>query len=241
LAATLRRLGKNEVFKTVVAVALIPILVISFWVGLPVALNTEMFPVFTVISGSMCIPPEQCDRFADTFERTLHVGDLIVIQGVDARDLKTDYPNSDIIVFRNPQLAVNDPSANIVHRIVDVVEKDGTLYFHTKGDGNGYPNVWPETPKSKDPWSSTSEDPNSTYDNAISQDYVYGKVVMRIPWVGSLAMLSQQFRIIPIILVILIILLVTFEFILPLIKKKNNPKQTVMEEPNIIEDSAVTQ
>jgi len=214
-------------------IVLIPILLTVFWFGLPVALNTEMFPVFTVTSGSMCIPPS-CDLFSHAFERTLHRGDLIVIQGVNAEDLKTNYPNSDIIVFRNPIRAVDDPEANIVHRIVDVVEVDGKLYFHTKGDGNGYPNVWPQTPKQGiDPWYSTSEDPNSTYESAISEDYVYGKVVLRIPWVGSLALLSQQYSVIPIILIMLIMLIIIFEFVLPAIKKKRKtvPTQMPIEEP----------
>jgi len=225
LATTLKRLLRNEVFKTVVVVGLIPILVASFWFGLPRVLNTEMFPVFTVISGSMCIPSGECAPFSHAFERTLHIGDLLVIQGVDAKYLKTDYPNSDIIVFRNPQIAVNDPHANIVHRIIDVVEVNGTLYFHTKGDGNNYPNVWPQTPttNNRDKWHSAADDPNSTYDGAISQDYVYGKVVMRIPWIGLLAMQFQKNSIIPAIIGVIIILFIIYTFILPLIKKKSAP------------------
>lgn len=231
---TLQRLWKNENFKTIIVIAIIPIILSGFWFGLPKALNTEMFPVFTVISESMCIPPS-CNVFSDAFERTLHVGDLIIIQGVDVKDLKTDYPNSDIIVFRDPTKAVDDPNANIVHRIVDVVEVGGKLYFHTKGDGNGYPNVWPQTPtQGIDPWRSTAEDPTSTYDGAISQDYVYGKVVMRIPWIGSMAILSQRFSIIPIILVLLIIFIVIFEFVLPLIKKRRNVStQDSTKEPPV--------
>jgi len=224
LATTLRRLWKNEYFKTAITIALIPILVGGFWFGLQAALNTEIFPLFTVTSNSMCIPPGACDTFSHTFERTLHVGDLLVIQGVNAENLQTDYPNSDIIVFRDPSKAVDDPSANIVHRIVDTVEVDGKLYFYTKGDGNGYPNVWPQTPTgSIDSWRDSEEDPTSTYDGAISEDYVYGKVVMRVPWVGSLALLSQQFSVIPIILVLIIIVLVILEFVLPLIRKKASP------------------
>jgi len=139
-----RKLWKKDVFRTVITLALIPIIIVGFWVTLPKALNTDIFPFFVVISGSMCIPSGNCESsgfFSHTFEKTLHVGDLIIIKGVDAKDLKTDYPNSDIIVFRNPERAVNDPKANIVHRIIDVVEVDGKLYFHTKGDGNNYPNV----------------------------------------------------------------------------------------------------
>jgi signal peptidase I len=236
LAVTLRRLWKNDTFRTVITIALIPILVAGFWFGLPIALNTQTFPVFTVISGSMCIPPGQCNTFADTFERTLHVGDLIIIQGVDAKDLKTDYPNSDIIVFRNPQLPKNDARANIVHRIIDAVEVNGTLYFHTKGDGNGYPNVWPQTPaQSIDSWHSTTEDVTSTYEGAISQDYVYGKVVMRIPWIGSIAMQSQKNSIIPIVLGIIIVLLIIFEFVLPLIKKKRSTPTAIEKTTNLNE------
>jgi signal peptidase I len=223
LATTLKKLWEKDVFRTVVTLALIPVIIIGFWFALPRALNTEKFPLFVVVSGSMCIPEEDCKNrgiFSDTFERTLHVGDLIIIQGVDAKKLKTDYPNSDIIVFRDPRLPKNDPHANIVHRIIDVVEVNGTLYFHTKGDGNGYPNVWPETPKSRDPWSSTLEDLNSTYDNAISQNYVYGKVLMRIPWIGAVAMQSQKNSAIPVILGIIIVLLIIFEFVLPLVNKR---------------------
>jgi signal peptidase I len=220
MATTLKPIWKNDVFKTIVTLALIPIIIIGFWAALPRALNTEVFPLFVVISPSMCIPHEDCSIFSHTFERTLHVGDLIIIQGVDAKDLKTDYPNSDIIVFHDPIKAIDDPKANIVHRIIDVVEVDGKLYFHTKGDGNNYPNVWPQEPHSKDHWHSSVDDPTSTYDFAISEDYIYGKVVMRIPWVGSIAMESQKNMAIPIILGVIIALIVIFEFVLPLIKKK---------------------
>jgi signal peptidase I len=208
LPTALKRLWKNEYFKTVVTIALIPLLVAGFWFGLQAVLKTEIFPLFTVTSGSMCIPNEPCDMFAHTFERTLHVGDLLIIQGVDAKELKTDYPNSDVIVYRNPELPADDPKANIVHRIVRYEDVDGTRYFWTKGDGNGYPNVWPNPAQSTDPWS------------PISEDYVYGKVVLRIPWSGSLALLAHQFSVIPIILVLIIILLVVLEFVLPTIRKK---------------------
>ncbi|MGD6809188.1 MAG: signal peptidase I [Candidatus Bathyarchaeia archaeon] len=197
------------ILKTAITIALIPILVAGFWFGLQAGLNTKIFPLFAVTSESMCIPPGECDPIAHTFERTLHVGDLLVIQGVDPKELKTDYPNSDIIIYQNPELPANNPKANIVHRIVKYEDINGTRYFWTKGDGNGYPNVWPQTPTSSiDPWS------------PISEDYVYGKVIMRIPWIGSLALLSQQYTVIPIILVLIIIVIVMLEFVLPLIKKK---------------------
>jgi signal peptidase I len=237
----------SAVFWTVITLALSPIIIVGVWFSLPKALNTEMFPLFVVVSPSMCIPKEDCSIFSHTFERTLHVGDLLVIQGVDAKDLKTDYPDSDIIVFRNPARAVNDAKANIVHRITDVVEVNGKLYFHTKGDGNGYPNVWPQEPQSVDPWySNPNEDPYSTYDSAISEDYVYGKVVMRVPWIGAVAIKSQEYSIIPVILGVIIVLLILFEFMLPLIKKRvAQSKESVVvdvieEQPSQDDNSLIT-
>jgi signal peptidase I len=212
LASTLRRLWKNEYFKTALTIALIPLLVAGFWFGLQAALNTRIFPLFAVTSGSMCIPYDgACNGWSHPFDRTLHKGDLLIIQGVDPKDLRTDYPNSDIIVYQNPNLPANDPDANIVHRIVRYEDINGTRYFWTKGDGNDAPDVWPNPAEFTDPWS------------PIPQDHVYGKVIMRVPWVGLLALGSQQYTIIPIILAVIIVLLIIIEFVLPLLKKKTNP------------------
>ncbi len=224
MTANLRSLWKNEYFKTAVTIALIPLLVAGFWFGLQLALNTRIFPLFTVTSNSMCIPPGPCDGLSHPFERTIHIGDLLVIQGVDAKSLNANYPNSDIIVFQKPNMDPNDPEANVVHRIASSVEVNGTLYFYTKGDGNGYPNVWPNpiTTGVDPPWMPDPSNPSSVYDGAISEDYVYGKVIMRIPWVGSLSLLAQTYTFIPIVLVIIIIILVMFEFVLPLLKQNKN-------------------
>ncbi len=214
MPSNLRRLWKKEYFKTAIAIALIPLIVAGFWFGLQAALNTRIFPLFAVTSGSMCIPYDgACNGWSHPFDSTLHKGDLLIIQGVDPKELKTDYPNSDIIVYQNPNLPANDPQANIVHRIVKYEDINGTRYFWTKGDGNNYPDVWPNPAKYTDPWS------------PISEDYVYGKVVMRIPWVGLLALMSQQYAVIPIILVLISIILIVWEFVLPIIKKKTPTPQ----------------
>ncbi len=227
MALTLKRLWRNEYFKTAVTIALIPLLVAGFWFGLQLALNTRIFPLFTVTSNSMCIPPGACDGLSHPFERTIHIGDLLIIQGVNAKDLNTNYPESDIIVFQKPDMDPSDPDANVVHRIASSVEVNGTLYFYTKGDGNGYPNVWPNPiTTSVDTWMPDPANPSSTYDGAISEDYVYGKVIMRIPWVGSLSLLAQTYTFIPIVLVIIIIILVMVEFVLPLLKTKTEQKPT---------------
>ena len=83
-----------------------------------------------------------CDGWTHPFEQTLHVGDIIIIQRVNAEDLNANYPNSDIIVYQNPSLQNNLDATPIVHRIVEKYQDvNGTWYFQTKGDGNGV--HWP--------------------------------------------------------------------------------------------------
>ena len=138
-----KRVWNKDYFKTVVAIALIVAIVLSFLFGLQFALHTPD-PALTVESGSMSIPYDAYDNFWDSvahpFDRTLSIGDIIIVQGVNPADLNANYPNSDIIIYRNP----SDPDTLIVHRIVSKQEINGTWYFQTKGDGNGQ--QWPATP-----------------------------------------------------------------------------------------------
>jgi hypothetical protein len=101
-----------------------------------------------------------------------------------------------------------------VHRIVAVNNINGTLYFQTKGDGNG--DQWPTVP------TSYQYDSNIFYHNGIGvpQDLVEGKVVMRIPYFGwATLFLRNNTWGLPLIVGI-ILLLVVLEFIIPLIRKE---------------------
>ena len=83
----------------------------------------------------MCVQYDgACDGWSHPLDQTLHVGDIIIIQQINPADLNANYPNSDIIVYENPQAQSATP---IVHRIVAKYELNGTIYFETKGDGNG--------------------------------------------------------------------------------------------------------
>jgi hypothetical protein len=230
----MKKLWKNEYVQTVAVVAVIVGLVFGFWYGSQFVLNTKIPPALAVISGSMCIPYDgACDGWSHPFDRTLHINDIIIIQGVDPATLKTDYPNSDIIVFHRPDLPESDPESKIVHRIVGSVEVNGKLYFYTKGDGNPI-YKWPGTPEPTDNWYPSATDPTSTYNGAISEDYVYGKVIMRIPWLGWIAIQIQNSGVnnnfaLTGIIIVLIILLILVEFVWPLIKRKPEPKPTSNE------------
>ena len=206
LTATLKKLWRNEYFQTAVVIGLIALAVLGFWYGSQAVLNTP-YPALAVVSGSMCIPYNgRCDGWGHPFERTLHIGDLIIVQGVAPAELNANYPNSDIIVFHEP----SDPTEFIVHRIISKQEINGTLYFRTKGDGNG--KSWPSTPESGiDEWSG--------YPNGVPQNLVVGKVIMRIPWVGHLVLFMRNSFGIPLVIGI-ILLVVIVEFLIPLFQQK---------------------
>jgi signal peptidase I len=227
--SVLTKIRRNEYFKSALLIGIIIAVVLGFFFGLQLALGTSV-PVRVVESGSMCIPYDgACDGWTHPFAHTLHVGDIIVIQKVNPADLIGNYPNSDIIVYENP----TDPTSTpIVHRIVQIQNINGTLYFQTKGDGNSA-TKWPKTPgvgeyDSNQLWSTGQGGP---------QDLVIGKVVMRIPYFGWITLfLRGNSWGLPVIIG-LILLLVVLEFIVPIVRgKKGEPQQETKNENAPVED-----
>ena len=193
------KIWENEYVKTAIMVILLVAVVFGFWYGSQLVLNTE-YPALAVASGSMCkVEHMYCDGWSHPFSQTLHVGDLIIVQGVDADSIKGTYPHSDIIVFHKP----GNLGELIVHRVVAKEEKNGVTCFWTKGDGNGR-HKWPETPD------------RSEYDSwgCVSEELVIGKVILRIPWIGHIALFLHNSSGI-FIIIILIVILVIVEFVIP--------------------------
>lgn len=185
MASTLRRLWKNEYFKTAIAVLLIAIGVFGFWFGAETVLGTSD-PALAVASGSMClVQPNRCDGWSHPFERTLHKGDLIIIQGVSLESIYAHPENGDIVVYRR-----ESDNELIVHRAVGKQMIGNEMFLITKGDANG-----PE-------------------DAPVPSGNVMGRVVLRIPWVGWLALFMRDSSAVYII-VIIIILLIIVEFAIP--------------------------
>ncbi len=224
--SALKRAWKNNYFKAVVAIVLIVAIVLGFLFGLQLALNTSN-PVLTVESGSMSIPYDSADNFwlsiTHPFDRTLSIGDIIIIQGVNPADLNANYPNSNIIVYRDP----SDPSTLIVHRIVSKQEINGTWYFQTKGDGNGQ--QWPAIP-SPDQYDGHTIWYNAQYSNTgIPQNYVVGKVIMRIPWFGCITIfMRDNYWGLPLVIA-LIMLLIVIEFVVPILREKKSEQQNPIQ------------
>jgi hypothetical protein len=209
--------------KTLIAIGLVIVVVLGGYFVLGLALGTDT-PIRVVESGSMCTMVGGCDGFSDVFTQTLHIGDLIVIQRLDnVQDYNVNYPNSDIIVYQNPELAANLGTTPIVHRIVARYEVNGTYYFQTKGDGNG--NHWPAN------ITSTEYDSSTLWNTGrgVTEEQILGRVVMRVPYVGWITLLMRNtYWALPIVIAVIMILVIA-EFVLPAIKPKP-AKQTATEK-----------
>ena len=173
----LKKLWKNDYFKTVIAIALIVGIVLGFFFGLQLGLHTS-YPLLTVESGSMSIPYDGNDNFwasiTRPFDRTLSIGDIIVVQGINTKDLNTNYPNSDIIVFHSPI-----DGELIVHRIISSETVNGVTYYLTKGDGNGYPDTWPNNANSRNRSVGQQQSTRSTSKlSSWQSDYAHSMVWM---------------------------------------------------------------
>jgi signal peptidase I len=227
------RIRRNEYFKSAIVIALIVAVVLGLFFGLQLVLGTGV-PVRVVESGSMCVPYDSaCDGWSHPFDHTLHVGDIIVIQQVNPTDLNANYPNSDIIVYENP---TNPTATPIVHRIVEKYESNGTLYFQTKGDGNGQ--KWPQIPSPAEYDSQTLWSNNG---QGVPQNLVIGKVVMRIPYFGWITLFLRNNPWGLPVVIGLILLLVVLEFILPLVKsKKGKPDEETKSKGSEDEHPATT-
>jgi len=226
----LKKMRRSNYFKTIVAIVLIIAIILGVFLGLQLGLHTS-YPMLTVESGSMSIPYGSLEgktwqgfwlSITHPFNRTLSVGDIIIVQGVNAKDLNTDYPHSDIIVFHSPITG-----ELIVHRIISSETVSGVTYYQTKGDGNGNP--WPQPTvlgQGTDPWD---------YNNppGVPQNLIVGKVIMRIPWFGWITLFMRSNSLgLPIVIGI-ILLLVILEFVIPIIRggDKRSKEQNNMQSP----------
>ena len=227
-----KNLWKKDSFQAIISAVLIVALIFGFVYGSQLALNTNIPPVLAITSRDMCIPQggEPRDGWSHPFDRTMQMGDIVVISGVPAKDLRSIYPESDIIVFHNPE----NPDELIIHRITATTRIDGKTYFFTKGDGSNAQSAWPAVPEpfEYDPWNSRN---SSIPQGAVSEDLVVGKVVLRIPWVGNAAIfihetfgVANSYLIVAVTAVTVVLFLVV-EFGVPLLKRI---QRTVQQQSN---------
>jgi signal peptidase len=65
----------------------------------------------------------------ESMEPTIQSGDLIICRNTAAENVN----ENDIISFYDP---ASNSSSIITHRVVQVIQKDGNIFFETKGDNN---------------------------------------------------------------------------------------------------------
>ena len=114
----IKKLWRNEYFKTAISILLVILLFLIFWYGSIAYFNTES-PYLVVSSGSM--------------RPTLEVGDLIIVKWVPPSQLHDSPLNGDIIVYES------DEGDLRVHRLIKIVPSDGGFLLTTKGDANDKP------------------------------------------------------------------------------------------------------
>ena len=136
----IRDIWRKEPFRSLIILGIIVLLFFTFRTALILTLKTE-YPLMTPISESM--------------EPTLHIGDLLIVQGIDPKDVKV----GDIIVFRKP---INRQEL-VVHRVVEIHTENNKYYFTTKGDKNRDSYYW---------------------EKRIPEDCLIGKVIGAIPLLG---------------------------------------------------------
>jgi signal peptidase len=100
-------------------------------------------PIFAIPSNSM--------------SPTINVGDLVLAKGVEPSSVNV----GDIVVFNVPSPYDKIHPSPIIHRVVEKIDLNGTLYFKTKGDNN----------PSEDPW-------------LLPAGNVVGVYAWRIPYMG---------------------------------------------------------
>ncbi|OYT60513.1 MAG: signal peptidase I [Desulfurococcales archaeon ex4484_217_1] len=150
-----RYVRENAIFILVLALMLLSPIILRM------LLNTSI-PLAAVESSSM-VP-------------TLNIGDVVVIVGVKPEDIKPgDIIVFDKVVYSLKKGYVRKLRTPIVHRVVNVIIKNGVKYFRTKGDANPLPDQW-----------------------YVPEDAILGKVLcingepFRIPYVGYFSILFHN-------------------------------------------------
>jgi hypothetical protein len=201
-----KKIWKREAINIIISAVLIVTAGLGFFFIMQLALNTQT-PFLILKSDDMCISEGgKCNGWSHPFDETLHFGDLLIIQGVNPTDLNSNYPNIDIIVFKD-QVSGNF----VVHRIISEHTVNNTDYFKTKGDRAGSI-VWPNVPSYFD------DIPTSL---GVPQDQIIGRVAIRIPWIGGIALFLENNPLIIIAAIALILLLALGKFIATATNKKS--------------------
>lgn len=160
---------------TILCIVLIPVLLINVTLIAKSAFNKEEVPSFGGYLPMIVL--------TDSMYPNIKSGDLVICHTVDASEVKTD----DVISFFDP--AGNGTSV-VTHRVVEIVEENGSLFFRTRGDNN-----------------------NVEDKDLVPSENLVGVYNMRIAGAGNIAMFMQSTSGLIICVVLPIIIFVAYDVI----------------------------
>lgn len=177
------------VIGALLCVILIPILVINITLIVKSYTNKDEVPKIggyaplIVLTGSM--------------EPNIKSGDLIIVKQIDGSGVK----EKDVIAFFDPD---GNGTSILTHRVNEVYEEDGTLYFRTQGDANNAEDRLP-----------------------VSEDKLVGIYTdVRIVGAGNVAMFMQTTAGLVVCVVVPLVLLIAWDIIRRKKYEKKNQQDT---------------
>lgn len=173
---------------TVLCVILIPILLINITLIAKSFINKDEVPS---IGGTLPLIV-----LTDSMHPEIESGDLIICNTAEAEDIKVN----DIISFFDP---AGNGTSIVTHRVIEIVEEDGEIFFRTRGDNN-----------------------NTEDKELVPAENLVGVYKMRIAGAGHIAMFMQSTAGLIVCVVLPIILLVGYDIIRRRIYEKNKKEDT---------------
>lgn len=173
---------------TVLCIILIPILLINVTLIVKSFVNKDQVPSIGGVLPLIVL--------TDSMDPEIESGDLIICHTVDAKDVKVN----DVISFFDP---AGNGTSIVTHRVVEIVEKDGELFFRTRGDNN-----------------------NTEDKELVPAENLVGIYKMRIAGLGHVAMFMQSTAGLIVCVVLPIVLLVGYDVIRRRIYEKNKQSDT---------------
>lgn len=173
---------------TVLCVILIPILLINITLIAKSFINKDEVPS---IGGTLPLIV-----LTDSMHPEIESGDLIICNTAEAEDIKVN----DIISFFDP---AGNGTSIATHRVIEIVEEDGEIFFRTRGDNN-----------------------NTEDKELVPAENLVGVYKMRIAGAGHIAMFMQSTAGLIVCVVLPIILLVGYDIIRRRIYEKNKKEDT---------------
>ncbi len=183
-----------SVIGVALCIILIPVLVINITLIIKSSVNKSEVPN---VGGYLPMIV-----LTDSMNPEIESGDLIICHTIDAGSVK----ENDIIAFFDP---AGDGTSIVTHRVIEIVNEDGRLFFRTKGDNN-----------------------NTEDKDLVPAENLVGIYKMCIAGAGNIAMFMQTKTGLVVCVIIPIILLVGYDIIRRRIydRKNKNDAEALLAE-----------